>query len=62
MSAEAVQSVSMAFKKAVERALGAKLSHHLGYPAGAAKPAEVDNHRNGSTGQDGAYGHRPGAD
>ncbi|MDM0053528.1 IS256 family transposase [Variovorax sp. J22R115] len=37
MSAEAVQAASMAFKKAlIERALGAELSHHLGYPPGAA--------------------------
>jgi putative transposase len=29
----------MAFKKAlIERALGAELSHHLGYPPGEAKP------------------------
>jgi putative transposase len=34
MSAKAVQSASMAFKKAlIERALGAELGHHLGYPA-----------------------------
>jgi hypothetical protein len=34
MSAEAVQTASMAFKKAlIERALGAEMSHHLGYPA-----------------------------
>lgn len=33
MSAEAVNAASMAFKKAlIERALGAELSHHLGYP------------------------------
>ncbi|MFN5702019.1 MAG: ATP-binding protein [Betaproteobacteria bacterium] len=32
MSAEAVNAASMAFKKAlIERALGAELSHHLGY-------------------------------
>jgi putative transposase len=30
--------------------LGGELSHHLGYAPGGAKPAEVDNHRNGSTG------------
>lgn len=36
MSPEAVQAVSMAFKKAlIERALRAELSHHLGYPPGA---------------------------
>ncbi|PBK47807.1 transposase [Pseudomonas syringae pv. actinidiae] len=33
MSAEAIQDASMAFKKAlIERALGAELGHHLGYP------------------------------
>jgi hypothetical protein len=33
MTAEAVQDASMAFKKAlIERALGAELGHHLGYP------------------------------
>ncbi len=48
MSAEAVNVASMAFKKAlIERALGAELSHHLGYPPGGAKPEESANHRNG---------------
>jgi transposase-like protein len=48
MSAEAINATSMAFKKAlIERALGAELSHHLGYPPGAEKPGEVGNHRNG---------------
>jgi len=52
MSAEAVQDVSMAFKKAlIERALGAELSHHLGYSPGDARPQEESNHRNGSTGK-----------
>ncbi len=52
MSAEAVQATSMAFKKAlIERARGAELSHHLGYPPGAAKPEDAGNHRNGSTGK-----------
>lgn len=47
MSAEAVQAASMAFKKAlIERALGAEMSHHLGYPPGAARPEEAGNHRN----------------
>lgn len=42
----------MAFKKAlIERALGGELSHHLGYPLGAAKPDESSNHRNGATGK-----------
>ena len=50
MSAEAVNAASMAFKKAlIERALGAELSHHLGYPPGAEKPDEGSNHRNGVT-------------
>ncbi|MBT0964197.1 IS256 family transposase, partial [Denitromonas sp. IR12] len=36
MSAEAINAASMAFKKAlIERALGAEMSHHLGYPPGA---------------------------
>ncbi|MCW7541145.1 IS256 family transposase [Aquabacterium sp. A7-Y] len=52
MSAEAVQAASMAFKKAlIERALGAELSHHLGYPPGASKPEEAGNHRNGTSGK-----------
>jgi len=52
MSAEAVNTVSMAFKKAlIERALGAELSHHLGYAPGAAKPEEATNHRNGASGK-----------
>jgi len=52
MTAEAIQDVSMAFKKAlIEQALGGELSHHLGYAPGGDKPAEADNHRNGSTGK-----------
>jgi transposase-like protein len=50
MSAEAVNAASMAFKKAlIERALGAELSHHLGYVPGAAKPEDTGNHRNGAS-------------
>ena len=52
MTAEAVNAASLAFKKAlIERALGAELSHHLGYPPGAEKPADADNHRNGASGK-----------
>ncbi|HAU38193.1 MAG TPA: IS256 family transposase, partial [Phycisphaerales bacterium] len=52
MSAEAVNAASMAFKKAlIERALGAELSHHLGYPPGADKPGDASNHRNGVSGK-----------
>src|SRR5436190_4510894 len=37
------------YKKALlERALGAELTHHLGYPPGA-KPETAANHRNGTT-------------
>jgi putative transposase len=50
MSAEAVNAASMAFKKAlIERALGAELTHHLGYAPGADKPEDASNHRNGAT-------------
>ncbi len=50
MSAEAVNAASMAFKKAlIERALGAELTHHLGYAPGEDKPLEASNHRNGAT-------------
>jgi putative transposase len=50
MSAQAVNAASMAFKKAlIERALGAELSHHLGYAPGTNKPDEASNHRNGAS-------------
>ena len=50
MSAEAVNAASMAFKKAlIERALGAELTHHLGYASGGDKPFEGKNHRNGAS-------------
>ncbi len=52
MTPDAVENMTRRFKKAViERALGAEMSHHLGYPPGAAKPAEATNHRNGSSGK-----------
>jgi hypothetical protein len=52
MTAAEVQAVCLSFKKAlIERAMGAELSHHLGYRPGEDKPAGVDNHRNGSTGK-----------
>jgi transposase-like protein len=52
MTAEAVNAASMAFKKAlIERALGAELSHHLGYPPGTDKPVGNANHRNGVSGK-----------
>jgi putative transposase len=52
MNGEAVNAASMAFKKAlIERAMGAELGHHLGYPAGAPKPEAEGNQRNGTTGK-----------
>jgi hypothetical protein len=51
MTAEAVNAASLAFKKAlIKRALGAELTHHLGYPAGA-KPEAAGNLRNGVSGK-----------
>lgn len=39
-----------ALKKAIfERALGAELTHHLGYEKGEVKPGDSENHRNGSS-------------
>jgi putative transposase len=50
MTGEAVNAASIAFKKAlIERAMGAELGHHLGYPAGAAKPETAANQRNGKS-------------
>jgi len=50
MTAEAVQDLSMAFKKAlIERALGAELGHHLGYPAGGERTEQATNQRNGKS-------------
>src|SRR4029078_8463541 len=52
MSGDAVNAASVAFKKAlIERAMGAELSHHLGYPPGADKPEEASTHRNGTSGK-----------
>ena len=52
MTAAAVEDASRAFKKAlIERALGAEMNHHLGYPAGADKPQSATNHRNGKSGK-----------
>ncbi len=50
MTGEAVNAATMAFKKAlIERALGAELSHHLGYAPGEVKPEGSSNHRNGGS-------------
>lgn len=50
MTAEQINATTMALKKAlIERALGGELSHHLGYPPGAAKPEDTGNQRNGTS-------------
>ena len=50
MTAESLDAVMRKFKKAfLERALSAEMTHHLGYEAGAEKPAGSSNHRNGSS-------------
>jgi len=52
MTAESVEAVMRQFKKAIiERALGAEMTHHLGYESGGEKPEGVVNHRNGSSGK-----------
>jgi transposase-like protein len=49
ISAEELDAAVRRFKKAIiERALGGELTHHLGYPPGAAKPEDTTNHRNGT--------------
>ncbi len=46
------EEIFKGFKKAfMEKALGAEMSHHLGYKAGEAKPAGTTNHRNGKSGK-----------
>jgi putative transposase len=50
LSAADIEAATRRFKKALlERALGAELTHHLGYAPGAAKPDATTNHRNGTT-------------
>jgi putative transposase len=53
MTAQSVDAVMRKFKKAIlERALGAEMTHHLGYAPGADKPAgTAANHRNGGSGK-----------
>src|SRR5258706_1994569 len=49
MSASEVEDAMRRLKKALlEKALGAELTHHLGYPLGP-KPETATNHRNGTT-------------
>jgi putative transposase len=50
MTATEVQDAIRRYKKALlERALGAELTHHLGYPPGAERPDAARNHRNGAS-------------
>jgi putative transposase len=50
LTAQDIDAAMRRFKKAlIERALGAELTHHLGYPAGTAPPEDGGNKRNGST-------------
>lgn len=52
LDAAEVEAATRRFKQAlIERVLGAELSHHLGYPPGAAKPVDTSNHRNGTSGK-----------
>src|SRR3954452_3273229 len=52
LTAQEIETASRRFKKAlIERALGGELTHHLGYPPGAVKPAFATNHRNGTSGK-----------
>ena len=50
MTQDGIEEVMRGFKKAlIERALGAEMSHHLGYSPGADKPAQATNQRNGKS-------------
>jgi putative transposase len=50
LTAAEVETATRRFKKAlIERALGAELSHHLGYAPGTPKPEVTTNHRNGTS-------------
>jgi transposase-like protein len=52
LTAAEVETATRPFKKArIERALGAELTHHLGYAPGDAKPDLATNHRNGTSGK-----------
>jgi len=47
---EQFEDIFQNFKKAfIERAMGAEMSHHLGYGPGQVRPEGVSNHRNGSS-------------
>ncbi|WP_176055771.1 transposase, partial [Paraburkholderia caribensis] len=50
MTPTEVQDLMLAFNKAIiERAMGAEMNLHLGYPPGGSKPAGQANERNGAS-------------
>src|SRR5688500_1605379 len=50
LTAAEVETATRRFKKAlIERALGAELTHHLGYAPGDTKPELTTHHRNGTS-------------
>ena len=50
VTAGQLEGIFQQFKKAfIQQALGAELSHHLGYATGQAKPEGAVNHRNGKS-------------
>jgi hypothetical protein len=52
MTPAEVQDLMLAFNKAlIERAMGAEMNMHLGYPPGQPKPAGQLNERNGASGK-----------
>jgi putative transposase len=52
LTAADVETATRRFKKAlIERALGAELSHLLGYAPGTVKPELTTNHRHGTSGK-----------
>lgn len=52
MTQEGLEAMFRQLKKAVvERAMGAEMSEHLGYPPGESKPEGQTNQRNGSSGK-----------
>jgi putative transposase len=52
MTPAQVQDLMLAFNKAlIERAMGAEMNLHLGYPPGQPKPAGQANERNGASGK-----------
>ena len=52
LTAAEVEAATRRFKKAIiERAMGAELTHHLGYAPGDAPPEATDNHQNGTSGK-----------